>query len=185
MAIEPTTEGAAAFRRAMRAYELGRARHAAIFAFPLIVIAIVAVCFGTRPTVACALGCALVVTACFLLWRGQTLGRAVLPGILAGLVPLALAIGARAYGHVCTGGQCVSLCIPACTLGGVVAGFVIARAAKHAASRGLFVGGASALAVLVGSLGCSCVGFGGIAGLGLGVLASIAPTLVASSRRPL
>jgi hypothetical protein len=178
MALDPKL----ALSRSMRAYEFGRARHAATFALPLAALSVVAACLGTKPATACVVGLALLATAWFLLWRGQTLGRSVFPGILAGLVPLALAVGARAYGHVCTGSQCVSLCIPACTVGGVLAGFLIARAGRHAASRGRFVLGASALAVLVGSLGCSCVGYGGVAGLGVGLLLTLLPAALTPRR---
>lgn len=172
----------ASFTRAERAYELGRARHAAVLAVPLVALSIVAACLGARPVTAGVVGVALLTATWFFLWRGQTLGRSVFPGILAGLVPLALAVGARSYGHVCTGSQCVSLCIPACTVGGVLAGFLIARAGRHAASRGRFVLGASALAVLVGSLGCSCVGYGGVAGLGVGLLVTLLPAALTPRR---
>jgi hypothetical protein len=163
------------FERATRAYEFGRARHAAVLALPLTALAILAACLGTEPVTAGMVGLALLATAWFLRWRGQILGRSIIPGILAGLVPFALAASSRAYGHVCTGSECVSLCIPACTVGGVVAGFLIARAGRHAAARTRYLVGASANALLVGSLGCSCVGYGGILGLGAGLLVSLLP----------
>lgn len=167
-----------AFARAVRAYERGRFAWAATFAFPLGALAVLACCLGTRVGLAVSVGTTLVATAWVFLWRGQTLGRAVFPGVVAGLVPLALAFGARSVGHVCTGSECVSLCVPACTAGGLVAGVVIARAGRHASSQLRFYGGASALAVLVGALGCSCVGFGGVAGLGLGLLLTMGPVLI-------
>ena len=178
MAIDPQ----AAFLRAERAYELGRVRRAAAFAAPLVALALIAACLGARPVTAACVGAVLLATAGVFLWRGQTLGRSVFPGVIAGLVPLALAVGARSYGHVCTGTECVSLCIPACTAGGLVAGLLIARTARHAASRGQFLLGASALALLVGALGCSCVGYGGVAGLGLGLLATLLPASLSSRR---
>lgn len=177
MAIEPQ----AAFARAERAYEFGRARRAATFAVPLLALAVIATCLGARPLTAAGVGGLLLATAGVFLWRGQTLGRSVFPGVVAGLVPLALAVGARSYGHICTGTECVSLCIPACTAGGMVAGLLIARTARHAAARGPFLLGASALALLVGALGCSCVGYGGVAGLGVGLVATLA---FASRTRP-
>lgn len=173
----------AALARAERAYELGRARHAATLASPVVALSVVAACLGSRPQTSALVGLALLAVTWLLLWRGQTLGRSVFPGVVAGLVPLVLALGARSYGHVCTGSECVSLCIPACTIGGAVAGFVIARAGRHAASRSLFILGAGTLAVLVGSLGCSCVGYGGVAGLGVGLLVSLGPAMWIQPRR--
>lgn len=165
----------AAFARAARAYELGRARRAATLAAPLVAIAVIGCCLGAQPVTSACVGIALVAAAWVFLWRGQALGKAVFPGVVAGLVPLALAVFARSYGHVCTGTECVSLCIPACTLGGLLAGLVVARTARHTASPGQFLLGSTSLAVLVGALGCSCVGFGGILGLGAGLMVTVLP----------
>src|SRR4051812_20759106 len=109
-------EQAAALMLARRAYERGRSTRAAILAAPLATMSLLAICLGTRPAVAIAGGSALLLASWFFLWRGQTFGRAMFPGVLAGLMPFGLALGARSYGHVCTGSGCVSLCVPACTL---------------------------------------------------------------------
>jgi hypothetical protein len=169
--------------RAEHAYEFGRARRAAALAVPLLALVIIAALLGATPATAVCVGLGLLASTWFFLWRGQSLGRSVLPGIVAGLIPLALAVGARAYGHVCTGSQCFSLCIPACTLGGALAGFVIAYAGRHARSRGWFFFGASVLAALVGAFGCSCVGFGGVIGLGIGLVATLVPAAWAGTRK--
>ncbi len=167
-----------AMERARRAYERARGARAGLLSLPVAALSVVACGLGARPTTALGVGAALVIASWFFLWRGQNLGRAVLPGVLAGLVPLALSLGARSFGHVCTGSQCVSLCVPACTIGGLAAGLLIARAGRHVASRPRFYGGAGALAALVGTLGCSCVGYGGIAGLVVGLSITLFPTLV-------
>lgn len=151
-------------------------------AFPLSALCLVGACLGTTPLVAVAIGAGLLAVAWFFLWRGQSLERSVFPGVLAGIVPLALAVGARAYGHSCTGVACTTLRIPACTIGGALAGFVIAYAGRSASSRGSFLGGAGVLAALVGALGCSCVGIGGVAGLALGLLATVVPASLARAR---
>ena len=70
----------------------------------------------------------------------------------------------------------MSLCVPACSLGGAVAGGLIAWASRSAPARALFIVSASGLALLVGSLGCSCVGYGGVLGLGLGLMATVVPS---------
>ncbi|MFO0678026.1 MAG: hypothetical protein U0169_15935 [Polyangiaceae bacterium] len=167
-----------AYARALRSYERGRARSSFAFAGPLLAFAVLAVCLGTSPGFACAVGVALVAVAWGLGWRGESWGRAVFPGVIAGAIPLALSFAARSYGHVCAGGSCVSLCVPACTAGGLVAGFVLARAGANVRDRGRYFAGAVVLALLVGSLGCSCVGFGGILGMTFGTLVTLAPSLV-------
>lgn len=172
MAIDPN----AAYLRAERAYEFARARRAAAFSIPLFGFALLTLMFGARPLTATCVGLFLSLASGLFLWRGQALGRSVGPGVLAGVVPLGLALAARSYGHLCTESGCVSLCIPACTLGGLVAGLFIAQRSRHAPSRGRFVVGASLLALLVGTLGCSCVGYGGVVGLGGGLLATLLPS---------
>ncbi len=167
---------------AMRSYESSRARAALFVALPVVALVCVACGCGTRPLTAALVGSVLVGAAWLFRWRGQALGRAVLPGIVAGIAPFALALGAKAYGHVCTGTSCVSLCIPACTLGGAVAGFYIARTARRQSSPFVFLLGASGLATLVGCLGCSCVGLGGVAGLAAGLFVTSLPRWLAAAR---
>lgn len=172
-----------ALARARRAYERGRAKRALALAAPVLLMVAAAALLGSRRSTFVPGGLALLGTSWFFLWRGQTLGRAVLPGVLAGVAPLVLALAARSYGHLCTGDRCMSLCIPACSLGGLVAGALIARTARDTPHRGRFIVGASTLAVLVGALGCSCVGFGGIAGLGLGLALAVAPATLSGRAR--
>lgn len=171
-----------ALASAMRSYERNRARAALVATLPAVALAMVACGCGTKAATALGVGAALVVAGWFFHWRGRALGRAVGPGLVAGLAPFALAVAARAYGHVCSGGQCVSLCIPACTLGGALAGFFVGRVARRQSSPLVFLLGASTLATLVGSLGCSCVGFGGVAGLATGLVVTSLPQWVAASR---
>ena len=60
-----------------------------------------------------------------LLWYGRELRRAVLPGLTMGVFPLALALCANHMGHACMGGQCMTMCLPACIIGGLGAGIGI------------------------------------------------------------
>ncbi|HEX2882150.1 MAG TPA: hypothetical protein VHO25_21670, partial [Polyangiaceae bacterium] len=108
-----------------------------------------------------------------LLWYGQGLQRAVLPGVFAGLIPLASALCANHFGHVCTGGGCVSLCLPACILGGVSAGALLGYWARGR-SWG-FVLAASSLALLTGAMGCGCIGYAGVLGLLAGYAVGVIP----------
>lgn len=160
--------------RARLAYESGRRGLASYVAIPLLLLGALAACLGTRPLFAAIVGVVLAGLAWICVWRGRTAGRAALPGVVAGLVPLALAYAAQSYGHVCTGSSCYSLCVPACTSGGAIAGLLIAWLGRRVSAPVPFYGVAAAMAGLVGSLGCSCVGFGGIIGLGIGLAVTLA-----------
>jgi len=169
--------------RAKSAYEAGRRGLASWVALPLVALGVLAACLGTRPAYALAVGALIAVLAWVCIWRGRVAGRAVLPGVLAGLIPLSLAYAAQSYGHVCTGSACYGLCVPACTTGGVLAGLVIARLGRKVSSPFMFWGTAALLAGLEGSLGCSCVGFGGVIGLGLGLIVTFVPAWIITRRR--
>ncbi|MFO0667456.1 MAG: hypothetical protein U0174_26130 [Polyangiaceae bacterium] len=181
MTLEPV-ELRARLVRAERAYERGRALRAAIVALSVASISVLVACLGGRVHTALVLGAGLLVFSWFCLWRGQTLGRTVFPGVVAGVVPLALALAAQSYGHVCTASGCMSLCVPACAVGGGIAGFVVARASRFVEAKVTFIAAASGLTMLVGSLGCSCVGYGGVVGLGLGLVGTLVPSALVLRR---
>ncbi len=177
-----TTDVTHAEVRALRAYEAGRRKLATMVAIPLLLPGVLAACLGARPLLAAAIAASMACMGWVFVWRGRVAGRAVLPGVVAGLVPLGMALCAQSLGHVCTGSECYSLCVPACTSGGVIAGFVIARLGRHVESPIRFWALAGTMAALEGSLGCSCVGFGGMVGLVLGLAVTLVPTW-ASTRR--
>lgn len=137
---------------------------------------------GTSWAAALIVSLLLLVLGAVALWRGQSAGRALAPGLLLGLVPLGLALGARAYGHVCMGQACASLCVPACAAGGLFAGAAVAMLARKAPQPWLVVGVGGGAAMLVGCLGCSCVGSSGIVGLALGMLVSLGCGMVGRIR---
>lgn len=169
--------------RAREAYERGRLSRSIVFALPLGMIAVVACLLGAAPRTAGLCGATLVAAAALFLWRGRSLGRSVFPGVVAGLVPLACALTARSIGHVCTGERCLSMCVPACALGGFVAGLLLARAGRGAAQPVAFFLGGGGLTILVGALGCSCVGSGGVLGLAVGLATTLSPALLRSVPR--
>ena len=173
-----------ALTRARRAYERGRFVYATKRTLPLVIMLLCALFLGARVQSSLVFGLLGLFVVWLFSWRGQALGRSVVPGVLSGLVPLGLALGAQAYGHVCTGNGCMSLCMPACSLGGVVAGGLIAWGARAATERATFIAGAGGLALLVGSLGCSCVGYGGVLGLVAGLVATLVPSAALVLRRP-
>ncbi len=170
----------AAEQRAKQAYERTRWRLAFVGPLPLVVLVVAAAALGGRPLAAAAFGTLLYGTGVLFRWRGQQLGAALAPGALAGALPLLLAFAAKAWGHVCLGSSCVSLCLPACCAGGALAGLLITRVAIRRSAGVSFFAAAFAVAVLVGALGCSCVGFGGVIGLTVGLLLSLVPGLVRS-----
>src|SRR5690349_17296874 len=87
---------------ALRAYERSRGKLAALGFAPVLLIPVLVLCIDGMTWRTVALGVALFVAGVFLLWRGQDAARGVLPGVLAGLVPLTAALCAPSM-HVCTG----------------------------------------------------------------------------------
>jgi hypothetical protein len=120
-------------------------------------------------------GVGLFLVGVSVLWYGRDLRRAVLPGFVAGLVPLTLATCANHVGHLCTGENCMLWCVPACTVGGLAAGLAIS-VVGYRGRRGLgFWVAASAISLLTGAMGCSCAGYAGVLGLALGFGAGLVP----------
>lgn len=161
------------FQTASSAYERGRLKWAAVSVLPIAVIPLASFAIGRQLITSALLGVALLAVGTALLWRGQGFGRGLTVGLKAGLVPLVLSHAANLYGHVCTANGCTSLCVPACVLGGAAAGFVIASSAIRTPARWQVIGAGAVTACLIGAFGCSCVGFGGIAGLVLGMAVSL------------
>lgn len=181
-------------RRTRFAYELGRLRRALIGVAPVLVIVALATALTDRPASAIAFGASTVALGIAMLWHGRDPQRAVLPGVAAGLIPLVFALLAS-HLHVCGADGCTSLCVPACTVGGVIAGLVVASVGRQRTVDGSVDGkrgvgpwfwvSASALTLLTGAMGCACLGYSGVIGLGLGFGAGMVPGLVrwASTRR--
>jgi hypothetical protein len=164
-------------RRARLRYELGRLRRAGLGTLPLLPLLGVALCLTQRPASTLYFGLGALAAALLMLWQGQLAQRAVLPGLCAGVVPLALSLCANQIHH-CGAHGCSSFCAPACALGGTLAGLAVMAVARR---RGLglrFVLGASAVALLTGAMGCSCVGYSGVLGLGGGYLLGALPGLL-------
>ena len=176
-------EDAQVFRAALVAYERGRIKWAALSVLPLLIIPCGSVAVGHRLMSSVVLGLALMVFGGVLLWRGQAFGRGLTTGLKAGLVPLALSHGANLYGHVCTASGCASLCVPACVLGGAIAGALVAWTASRSVAPLQVLGSGAVTACLMGAFGCACVGFGGVAGMVLGTGAALATTRLWSTAR--
>ncbi|HLV64401.1 MAG TPA: hypothetical protein VKY73_01255 [Polyangiaceae bacterium] len=164
-------------KRARFAYELGRLRLSILGVVPVLLVVLAAASVANRPASTLAFGAATILAGGALLWYGREPRKAVFPGIAAGLVPLVLSLCAGRV-HTCGVNGCGTLCVPACALGGVVAGLAVARVA---ARRGLglwFFIPASALCLLTGAMGCACLGYSGVVGLVVGFGAGLVPGLV-------
>jgi hypothetical protein len=166
--------------RARRAYEQGRLQVAVWRAVPLVPLVAWSLAWCRYPTLAALCGATLVALTVAFAWRGQLWGRAVAPGLAAGLAPLVLPLLMRGATEVCVGEMCCSLCLLGCVSGGIVAGVVIGRRASALAEgRAPFFAAAGALALLAGAPACAFAGIVGLAGLLLGFAAGSAPVLLA------
>jgi hypothetical protein len=167
-------------RRARRRYERARVQRALLGVLPLALL--VAVILGLRlhphPHVMLALGASAFAGGAGLLWFGREPARAVLPGLIAGLLPLWLALCARHWGHVCTDSECVEMCLPVCAAGGVLAGLVVNW---YGALRGRTVWfwvAASSMTLLTGAVGATCAGSRGVLAVVAGYAIGLAAGLV-------
>ncbi len=151
--------------RARRAYEWARLRRALVDVLPVVVLVALATAFTTRVVSTGLVGAVLAVTGVFSLWLGHGLQRALLPGVLAGTLPLAMVFCAARVGHACMGAACLSVCLGASALGGVGAGLVVDAWARRAHVRGTVVAVASGFGLLTGAMGTTCVGLRGVAAL--------------------
>jgi hypothetical protein len=165
-------------RQARRKYEWARARRALLGFAPALLVVVVAVLANKHPASAVAFGAALFVVGVALRWYGRDVRRAVLPGLAMGLLPLALALCANHMGHVCMDDRCMTLCVPACTVGGLGAGIGVSLIGLRWNQGPAFWVGATVLTLLTGAMGCSCVGYFGVAGLAVGYGLGLVPVVV-------
>jgi len=169
--------------RARRAYEQGRLQAALWRAAPLVPLVAWTYSWCRYPLLAAGCGAALVVLTVAFLWRGQLWGRAVAPGLVAGLPPLILPLLMRGASEVCVGEMCCSLCLIGCVGGGMFAGALVGRrAAALVDGRGAFLAAAGTLALLAGAPACAVAGAAGLAGLLAGFAGGTVPAL--TSPRP-
>ncbi len=169
-----STELARLEAQARGRYERARWGRGAVGFAPVLLLVAAAAGVSHRPATALLFGALLFGAGVALLWYGRTLHRAVLPGVLAGLIPLTAALAANLT-HGCTGHACYSYCVPACASGGVVAGLVVSTVARRRGHGWGFWAAGTAVALLTGAMGCACVGYSGVLGLAAGFAAGAAP----------
>ena len=164
-------------RRTRARYEWARAKRALIGFAPLLLVVAVATAIARHPSVTGAFGVGAFIAGAVMLWYGRDPKRAVLPGVLAGFVPLVLTL-CTSHMHGCMGDGCMMMCVPACSIGGLVAGLAVASVGNHRRAGAVFWLSASVIALLTGAMGCACVGYSGVIGLGIGFSAGVVPGLL-------
>jgi hypothetical protein len=164
-------------RRLRWAYELGRLRLSLVGMLPVVVVVALAVLATHRPVSALAFGSLTVLSGAGMLFYGRDPQRAVLPGVLAGILPLTFALCASHF-HACGPDGCSTLCVPACIVGGVGSGLVVASIGHRRQAGAAYWLSASGLALFTGAMGCTCVGYSGIVGLMAGYTLGFAPNLL-------
>jgi hypothetical protein len=170
-------------RRARLKYEWARARRALLGFGPSLIVVVIAALASKHPNAAVAFGGVMFVVGVTLLWYGRDVRRAVLPGLAMGLIPLVLGLCANHMGHACRGDHCMTLCVPACTAGGLAAGIGVSLIGLRWKQGLAFWTGATALTLLTGAMGCSCAGYTGVAGLAIGYAVGLLPGLLRRVRR--
>lgn len=155
---------------ARRAYERGRWRLGFASAWPALVLSGLCIALGGQPVATVGIAIVLAATIVIAVHHGRNHARAVVPGLLAGALPLLAGLLACRLPHVCGGAACMDFCAPLCLGAGAVAGLSLVvrrRRASHSSSSSLWV--ATVVALLTGALGCFFVGIGGLAGMALGL----------------
>jgi hypothetical protein len=162
-------------RRTRWRYERSRAWRALWGFSPSALLVALATALAARPVATGSFGALLFLVGATLLWHGRAFKYAVLPGVAAGLVPLTLAICANRMGHACLDGNCVTVCLPACGIGGLGAGLLSSFVARRSGHGWAVWTASSATALLTGAMGCVCIGTAGLMALVLGYAAGSLP----------
>jgi hypothetical protein len=182
--IDPTTQRTLLLARSRSAYERGRVVHALRAAWLALPMVAFSMTLAERPQLSLGAGALLIILTLALRYRGGPTGRAVMPALIAGLVPLLLPMLMRAGGPCCIAGACWPVCMIGCILGGVTAGLMIGFASVlERESRGAFLIAATLISGLAGVLGCSIVGAAGMAGMLLAVIAAAWPVAMLARAR--
>ncbi|HJQ99611.1 MAG TPA: hypothetical protein VJ826_14950 [Candidatus Polarisedimenticolaceae bacterium] len=169
--------------RARSAYERARLREAMLSAWPVPLLAALALYLGgERGDIALA-AAVLILVVVALRWRGGALGHGVTPGLLAGGVPLVIPSLVMGAAQACSA-SCSFWCAWSCVVGGLVAGGVVGwLAASRAGGRVAFLVAGAAVAALTGTMGCCLMGGTGVGGMLLGFLAAAAPIAMLAPHR--
>ncbi len=171
--------------RARRSYELGRLRATIRDSWVVAPIVAVGALRHSNLSLILAAGMMLFAITTLLSWRGQSWGRAVWPGYLAGAAPLLIPSLAPAKSVCWIGGSCWSLCVLLCPVSGLIAGLAVGvLATKQGEGRLPFLAATTLITGMTGAVGCALAGFLGITGMIAGGLLGLLPVyLMAQVRR--
>jgi hypothetical protein len=158
--------------RARRAYELGRLRRGLEHALWVVPLAGLSWLGGTTPLHALGLAAVLAALVVAFVQRGEVFGRAASHGLMLGGVAAFLPVAARAIEPCCVTTSCGAWCLPACVVGGALAGALLGwRGALETGRRLPYIASAAVVACAAGGFGCcNLVGLGGILGISFGLL---------------
>ena len=171
--MAPITEQLLA-RRGRWLYELGRARWASRTVVLVLALLVVARLIGRPAGLVLGLGVVLAIAGFALSMLHDRWARAFRVGVLAGLPAFLLPLLIRSL-DLLPRGTGIDPCVPASFLSGVAAGWFVSRRALEEEHRLPFWVVAVATTALVGTLGCTVAGGGGVMGMVIGVLAGSAP----------
>ncbi|MCA9534378.1 MAG: hypothetical protein KC593_11885 [Myxococcales bacterium] len=151
------------------AYRRGRARMALGHAAPALLYMGLALALGSDPRAAW-FAAATFVVGLLAVFVGGPFGRAVRPALVYGALPFAVTHAVQSSGHMCVGDACVSWCLPACAVTGLVVGVAFTRRAERDRNPLAFFAAGVPMVVATGALGCRCLGYSSVVGLALGML---------------
>jgi hypothetical protein len=168
-------------RKARWAYELGRlwtASGVLLLVAPLLAVAKAG---GRPPVLVFGLGAPIVLISLALASFHDCSARAVRVGIFAALPAFILNLVARELGLLPMAGTLLDPCLPASFVSGVLAGVLVSLRAIEESQPLSFWVAAVVVTALLGTLGCSVAGSGGVLGLMVGVLSGAAAVVLRAS----
>jgi len=165
-------------QRALRAYEWGRLRHAAVKAWPALLLTAISWRLCHEPGLSFVIGGSLFALATSLLWYGRVAARAANAGMKAGMV--AFAVPVLAF-HTYFAPDCCTLTAILLINGGCGLGVGVLLSIESAPlqiQRNVFLLFASVVASISGMLGCILFGSTGLVGMAAGVVLATAPVAI-------
>ncbi len=165
-------------QRALRAYEWGRLRHAAVNAWPALLLTAISWWLCHEPGLSFVIGGSLFALATSLLWCGRVAARAANAGMKAGMVAFAVPVLAfhSYFAPDCCTLTAILLINGGCGLG--VGVLLSIESAPLQIQRNVFLLFASVVASISGMLGCILFGSTGLVGMAAGVLLATAPVAI-------
>ncbi len=157
--------------RARRAYELGRLRDALGWALVAIPLAALSHTCCLEASWLWSISIATFAIVLGAVWYGRAVGAGARAGLLAGLASWALPVLSWTLGLVPS-----TLMLTLCFAGGLASGVLVGRQLRgREAAWAPFLISAATVTGLIGALGCTLAGLGGVIGMIAGQLLGAAP----------